>query len=101
MRMIGLVICMSVSGEKFTNDVRTYVSSLKHGVKQFAARVRGYWGIENTLHWCLGVPFWEDDSRVRNRTLANNLTWLKRFEISLLKQFDDKESIAMRRRMAE
>lgn len=100
MRTIGVVVRMSECGDKFTTDVRYYVSSLKLGVKQFAASVRGHWGIENTLHWCLDVTFREDESRVRNRTLANNLAWLKRFAISLLKQVDDKESIAMRRRMA-
>jgi hypothetical protein len=56
--------------------------------------------IENTLHWCLDVTFREDESRLRDRHAANNLAWLKRFALSLLKQIDDKESIAMRRRMA-
>lgn len=100
MRTIGVVIRMSESGKKWTSDVRYYISSLALGVKRFAECVRGHWGIENTLHWCLDVTFREDESRVRNRTLADNLAWLKRFAISLLKQVDDKESIAMRRRMA-
>lgn len=100
MKTIGVVIRMSQSGEKFTSDVRYYISSLALGVKRFAACVRGHWGIENTLHWCLDVTFREDANRVRNRILADNLAWLKRFAISLLKQIDDKESIAMRRRMA-
>lgn len=100
MRTIGVVIRMSENGNKFTTDVRYYISSLALGVKRFAACVRGHWGIENTLHWCLDVTFREDENRVRNRTLADNLAWLKRFAISLLKQVDDKESIAMRRRMA-
>ena len=39
-----------------------------------------------------------DDSRVRERNLTNNLAWLKRFAISLLKQVPDKRSVAMRRR---
>jgi len=37
---------------------------------------------------------------VRERTLTDNLAWLKRFAISLLKQVKDKNSIAMRRRKA-
>ena len=80
--------------------MRYYISSLKASVRQFASCVRGHWGIENSLHWCLDVTFREDESRVRNRILADNLAWLKRFAISLLKQMPDKESIAMRRRMA-
>lgn len=100
MKTIGVVIRMSECGTNLTTDVRYYISSLGLGVKRFAACVRGHWGIENTLHWCLDVTFREDENRVRNRTLADNLAWLKRFAISLLKQVDDKESIAMRRRMA-
>jgi predicted transposase YbfD/YdcC len=70
------------------------------GVQRFAYAIRSHWSIENTLHWCLDVTFREDESRVRDRLAADNLAWLKRFAISLLKQPQDKESIAMRRRMA-
>lgn len=100
LRTIGVVIRISESGQKCTSDVRYYICSLRLGVKRFAACVRGHWGIENTLHWCLDVTFREDDNRVRNRVLADNIAWLKRFAISLLKQIDNKESIAMKRRMA-
>lgn len=100
LRTIGVAIRYSEQGPTWTTDVRYYISSLKLGVRQFAGCVRGHWGIENSLHWCLDVTFREDESRVRNRILADNLAWLKRFTISLLKQMSDKESIAMRRRMA-
>lgn len=100
LRTIGVAIRQSESSQGSTDEVRYFISSLPLNIKRFAASVRGHWGIENTLHWCLDVTFREDESRVRNRTLANNLAWLKRFAISLLKQVNDKESIAMRRRMA-
>lgn len=100
LRTIGVAIRHSESSKGESDDVRFYISSLRLGVKRFARCVRGHWGIENTLHWCLDVTFREDENRVRDRTLANNLAWLKRFAVSLLKQVDDKESIAMRRRMA-
>lgn len=100
LRTIGVAIRMSESQGKETSDVRYYISSAKMGVRRFAESVRGHWAIENTLHWCLDVTFREDDSRVRDRHAANNLAWLKRLTISLLKQQTDKESIAMRRRMA-
>ncbi len=70
------------------------------GVRRFAAGVRGHWSIESTLHWCLDVTFREDDSRLRDRHAADNVAWLRRFALSLLKQQKDKESVAMRRRMA-
>lgn len=100
LRTIGVAIRHSQTSKGETEEVRFYISSLRLSVKRFAGCVRGHWGIENTLHWCLDVTFREDENRVRERTLANNLAWLKRFAISLLKQVDDKESIAMRRRMA-
>lgn len=100
LQSIGVAIRMSQQGGKETSDVRYYISSTKTAVRRFAERVRGHWGIENTLHWCLDVTFREDDSRLRNRHAADNLAWLKRFAISILKQQSDKESIAMRRRMA-
>lgn len=100
LKTIGVAIRISEQNGKQTSDVRYYISSTKMGVRRFAQHVRGHWGIENTLHWCLDVTFREDDSRLRNRNAADNLGWLKRFAISLLKQQTDKESIAMRRRMA-
>lgn len=100
LRTIGVAVRMSQQGDEHTSDVRYFISSLPLGVKRFAGAVRGHWSIENTLHWCLDVTFREDESRLRNRNAADNVAWLKRFALSLLKQQDDKESIAMRRRMA-
>ena len=69
-------------------DVSRYLSG-----KRFAKSVRGHWAIENALHWVLDVTFNEDQSRARERKLADNLSWLRRFGISLLKQHPSKESI--------
>lgn len=100
LRTIGVAIRVSTKGDKVTREVRYFISSLRLGVKRFAGAVRGHWGIENTLHWCLDVTFREDESRLRDRHAADNVAWLKRFAISLFKQCADQESIAMRRRMA-
>lgn len=100
LKTIGVAIRQSESSTKSSVEVRYYIASIPMGVKRFARYVRGHWAIENTLHWCLDVTFREDENRVRNRTSANNLAWLKRFGLSLLKQQDDKHSVAMRRRIA-
>jgi predicted transposase YbfD/YdcC len=100
LRTIGVAIRESRQGDKVTREVRYFICSIRVSVKRFARAVRGHWAIENTLHWCLDVTFREDESRLRDRVAANNIAWLKRFALSLLKQIDDKESIAMRRRMA-
>ncbi len=49
-------------------------------------RTRGHWAIENSLHWVLDVTFNEDQSRTRDRKLAQNLAALRRLAISLLKK---------------
>ena len=75
-----------------TSDVRYYILSRYISGKRFAEAVRGHWGIES-MHWILDVTFREDDSRTRERTLGNNLSWLRRFAISLLKRHPIKDSI--------
>jgi predicted transposase YbfD/YdcC len=99
LQTIGLVISHSVCGEKETMDVRYYISSLRMGIKQFARSVRSHWSIENTCHWSLDMTYREDAQRTRNRQLAENLAWLRRFTLSLIKQHPGKESLVMKRRM--
>ena len=45
------------------------------------------------MHWVLDVNFREDDSRTRERTLGNNLSWLRRFAVTLLKRHPEKDSL--------
>lgn len=81
-------------------DIRYYISSLRRNGQQFAHAVRNHWGIENSLHWSLDMIYREDESRVRNRTFADNLSWLRRLTLSLIKQHPGKQSNIMKRRMA-
>ncbi len=76
-----------------SGDVRYFIVSRYMSGRRFAQSVRGHWGIENSLHWVLDVTFDEDQSRARERRLADNLSWLRRFAISLLKQHPSKHSI--------
>jgi predicted transposase YbfD/YdcC len=75
-----------------TDEVRYYLSSRYLSGQRFAEAVRGHWGIES-MHWVLDVNFREDDSRTRERTLGNNLSWLRRFAVTLLKRHPDKDSL--------
>jgi len=81
-------------------DVRYYISSLRRNGPQFARAVRRHWGIENSLHWSLDMTYREDESRVRNRTFAENLSWLRRLTLGLIKHHPGKQSNIMKRRMA-
>ena len=99
LKTLGMVIRTREINGKETGEVQFYISSLKRKVKLFARAVRGHWGIENTCHWTLDMTFREDESRARERHVAENLSWLRRFALGLLKQHpDDKTSLAMKRR---
>jgi len=92
-KAIGYAVRVSVDGNgKETSEVRFYVLSRYLSGKRFAEAVRGHWGIES-MHWVLDVTFREDDSRTRERTLGNNLSWLRRFAVTLLKRHPIKDSI--------
>jgi predicted transposase YbfD/YdcC len=75
-----------------TDEVRYYILSRYLSGKRFSEAVRGHWGIES-MHWVLDVNFREDDSRTRERTLGNNLSWLRRFAVTLLKRHPVKDSL--------
>jgi predicted transposase YbfD/YdcC len=92
-KAIGMAIRICNKDGETTEDRRYYIVSRYLSGQRFAAAVRGHWGIENTLHWQLDVTFREDDSRVRHRRLTNNLAWLRRFAISLLKRHPSNHSI--------
>jgi predicted transposase YbfD/YdcC len=101
LRTLGLVVRTREADGVETGDVQYYISSLKRNVKTFAKAVRGHWSIENTCHWSLDMTFREDESRTRDRHVAENLAWLRRFTLGLIKQHPSKKhSLVMKRRMA-
>ena len=100
LKTIGVAVRIYEQNGVEKTDVRYYLSSLRRNGKQFGHAVRGHWGIENSLHWCLDMTYREDESRVRNRNFADNLSWLRRLTLSLIKQHPGKESNVMKRRMA-
>jgi predicted transposase YbfD/YdcC len=75
-----------------TDETRFYILSRYLSGKRFSEAVRGHWGIES-MHWVLDVNFREDDSRTRERTLGNNLSWLRRFAVTLLKRHPVNDSL--------
>ena len=98
LRTLGFVISTVLRNGKETTEVRYYISGLRLGVKQFARAVRSHWGIENTCHRSLDVTYREDESRIRDTNLRENVAWLNRFTLSLLKQHKNGKCMAMNRR---
>ncbi len=100
LKTIGAAVRVYEENGVEKRDTRYFISSLRRNGRQFANAARGHWGIENSLHWSLDMTFREDESRVRQRTFADNLSWLRRMTLSLIKQHPGKESYVMKRRMA-
>src|SRR5512147_734992 len=98
LKSIGLTTSCCLRDGKEAIEVRYDISSLEVDVKQFARAVRGHWSIENGCHWVLDLTFREDESRLRERHLRENVAWLNRFALSLLKQHPSRQSVVMKRR---
>lgn len=100
-KAVGMVVRTTQNRDGSTSgDVRYFIASRFLSGKRFARAVRGHWGIENSLHWVLDVTFDEDQSRTRQRRMADNLSWLRRFAISMLKRHPSKHSIKGKSRIA-
>lgn len=85
-RSIGMVSRTRVVNGVAADEIVYYVSSLTPKVKRFAKAVRGHWGIENRLHWCLDVIFAEDQSRARKGHSPLNLGMLRRLALTILRK---------------
>jgi predicted transposase YbfD/YdcC len=71
---------------KTTSEYRYYISSLPaDNASRLLGYIRGHWGVENGLHWCLDINFREDDCRIRQGHAAENFARLSRIALNLLK----------------
>ncbi|RVG43255.1 ISAs1 family transposase, partial [Sinorhizobium meliloti] len=55
--------------------------------------VRTHWQIENKLHWVLDVHFHEDAARNRKDNGPQNIAFLRKIALNLLRSHPDKASI--------
>ena len=55
-----------------STETRYYVASFRETVHAFAERIRGYWGVENKVHYVRDVTQGEDASRIRTPPLIQN-----------------------------
>lgn len=86
LRSFGMVESIrEINGEQ-TTEIRFFIASIGADAKNFARAVRGYWPVENFLHWCLDVCFGEDQCRVRCGHAAENLSILRHMTLNILKR---------------
>src|SRR5262245_8409297 len=86
--------------EAQSTEVRYFLSSLPPTARRLGSAIRGHWSIENGLHWVLDVVFREDARRVYDRTTAENVAFLNRLALSLLRGDTSKSSLKVKRKRA-
>jgi predicted transposase YbfD/YdcC len=84
-------------GDKSSSELRYYISSRKSAAATFGQAIRRHWSIENECHWVLDVVFKEDGSRIRKDQEAENVGWLRRMVLSMLKQVKGRRSLTATR----
>jgi predicted transposase YbfD/YdcC len=101
---VGLIERQRDVGGKVSIERAFYIGS--KGIltaASFADAARSHWGIENGLHRTLDVTFREDDCRVRKGHAPQNLSALRKFVLTLLRQDTQypKRSLRSRRQTAD
>jgi predicted transposase YbfD/YdcC len=71
-------------------ETRYYVASFVESAEQFAQRIRGYWGVENKVHYVRDVTQGEDASRVRMYELPEIFAIARNFALNLYRSNDFK-----------
>lgn len=97
---VGRVVREVERGDKHTTETSYYICSVEAKVGVFSQSVRSHWTIENSLHWVMDVVFGEDRSRLRKNHVAENVSFLRRFVITLLKRDTSKSSLKQKRKEA-
>jgi len=83
-------------GEEKRTDNRYYISSLSPDPEKINLAVRNHWKIENSAHWVLDVIFEEDKSTLKTDHAPENLAFIRRIALNLLKI--EKSNISIRRK---
>lgn len=66
-----------------SHETRYYVASFIETAQAFAERIRGYWGVENKVHYVRDVTQGEDASRIRTPPLVQIWALARNFALNL------------------
>jgi predicted transposase YbfD/YdcC len=97
--MVTRQVWCQATGAQST-EVSYFLSSLPPNARRIGHAIRGHWSIENGLHWVLDVVFREDARRVYERTTAENVAFMNRLALSLLRGDTSKDSMKVKRKRA-
>ena len=64
-------------------ETRYYIASFRATAIEFCQRIRGYWGVENKVHYVRDVTQGEDKSRIRTNPLPQIFALARNFTLNL------------------
>ncbi len=102
LRGIGKIDITRTTNHQVEYSTRYFLTSLEYeDIDLFMEAVRKHWQIEIDLHWSLDVSFREDHCQIRLGHAAENLAFIRRIALNLLKQEQThKNGISCRRKTA-
>ena len=95
---IGMIERETERGGETQIERHYYLCSTTLAAEAFGRVVRGHWGIENHLHWTLGVVFHDDLARLRSGNGPANMAAIKHTAMNLLTQAKPITSLKNRRK---
>ena len=93
LQAIGKVTATRQKDGATSQETRYYLLSQDWPPERCNDSVRGYWGIENRLHWVLDVTCNEDQARNRKGYCAENLALLRKLALNLARLEPSKGSM--------
>ena len=69
-----------------TQETRYYITSLLEEARPLAQRIRGYWGVENKVHYVRDVTQGEDTSRIRTTPLIGLFVQARNLALNLYRE---------------
>jgi predicted transposase YbfD/YdcC len=97
LRAVGLCRRERTLKGKTTIEEVYYAMSFETDAKKFAKVARNHWQVENNLHWVLDIVFQEDKQKYKDKTMAQNLSCLRKIVLNLLKKDSRKSSLQAKR----
>ena len=81
-----------------STETRYYLASFVETAQAFAERIRGYWGVENKVHYVRDVTQGEDASRIRTPPLIQIWALARNFALNLYRDNDFQNMAQAQRR---
>jgi len=97
--MVTRVVWCEATGME-SSEVGYFLSSLPPNARRLGAAIRDHGSMENGLHGVLEVVFREDARRLYDRTAAENVAFLNRLALSLLRGDTSKGSLKVKQKRA-